>query len=191
MIPSPFEWRTGPSQIAAHLVTPGWVPPKPKEKAAAAQPVNLDALRKYRAENHTQAECAAKFGISKHSVRKLLAAPKFQRTISIIVDAEEIRRLRNEGNSLRAIAEQFVCSQWVLRRRLGEKTPPEIKAKVRAKSHPSQEMSGKGRSIYMTDAQFAAFNALGGGNWLRTILSRRPTADTRKKSSRNLDKRVP
>lgn len=179
MIPSPFEWRTAPSQIAAHLVTPGWVPPKPKDKAAAVKPVDLDALRKYRADYHTLADCAEKFGRSVNTIRKLLKEPTRQRARKVMVTAEEIRALRNEGLSWRLLARKFSCGTWALRSRLGEKSSPEVLAKVKARNAKPRRGPGKGRQIYMTEAQFSAFNALGGGNWLRSILSCRSTAKPR------------
>jgi len=171
MNPSPFEWR-GPSQIASHLVTPGWVPPQPKDKAAASQPVDIDALRKYRAQQHTLAQCAERFGKSVNTVRRLLQETPNQRARTVMVTAEEIRELRSEGYSWRSLAQRFGCGTWTLRSRIGGKSSPEVLAKVKARSAKPRQEPSKGRQISMTDAQFSAFQALGGGKWLRELLTR-------------------
>lgn len=169
---SPFNWRSGTSQIAPHLVTPGWVPAAPKKKAASSAPVDVVALRKYRAEHHTLAQCAAEFGVSVNTIRKLLKERPNQRARKVIVTAEEIRKLRDEGLSWRSLARQFSCATWTLRQRLGEKTPAEVLAKVKARYAKVPGVRSKGRQISMTDAQYETFKALGGGKWLRSLLTK-------------------
>lgn len=172
MTPSVFEWRKSPSQIAVHLVTPGWVPQKPKEKAVEPVLFSLDELREYRAQSHTLTQCAARFGKSINTIRRLLQEQTSQRTKTVIVTADEIRQLRGEGHSWRELAKRFSCASSTLRARLGERSSSEVLAKVKARYAKAARKQGKGRQIYMTDSQFAAFKAMGGGDWLRSLLTK-------------------
>lgn len=144
---------------------------KEKRPYRVCAPIDVGALKEYRARRKSQSECACKFGISIDTVRKLLNEPKLTRVKRIDIDCNKALKARLQGFSLREIAKKHGVSNDTVRQHLCEKSlPQEVRDQIAKAVEIRRGKPKKRIEIFLTEQQERTLRALGWAAWLRAHL---------------------